>query len=342
MGALPNMKLENCTFTGNMSHLKGGAVSTASHGKMLLFRNCTFTGNTSPKGSAISHDGNPLSQYDSYELRNCIVWNGVEAIWNNTGTPMNIDYSDLQGSAESIDGPCNAIILGSSNIDADPCFVEAGYWDPNGTPEDPNDDFWVNGDCHLKSQAGRWDPTSESWVQDDVTSLCIDTGDPLDAVGFEPFPNGGIINMGGYGGTAEASKSYLGRPICETVVPGDINGDCRIDYLDVMLMTKHWLVDNTPPLPGQATNPFPADGVTDINTYITLTWTPGAETTSFDVYFGPASPGVFQANKVTPQLVLRELSGYTTYYWRVDSVSHRGKTTGQVWQFTTGKASMPR
>jgi hypothetical protein len=40
-----------------------------------------------------------------------------------------------------------------------------------------------------------------------VTSPCIDAGDPNGSIGWEPFPNGGVINMGAYGGTAEASKS---------------------------------------------------------------------------------------------------------------------------------------
>jgi len=99
---------------------------------------------------------------------------------------------------------------GPGNVEVDPCFVDAGYWDPNGTPDDPNDDYFVEGDYHLKSQAGRWDPARESWVQDEVTSPCIDAGDPNSPIGEEPFPNGGRINMGAYGGTAEASKSNLG------------------------------------------------------------------------------------------------------------------------------------
>ena len=69
--------------------------------------------------------------------------------------------------------------------------------------------MWVDGDYHLKSEAGRWDPVSESWVIDNVTSLCIDAGDPNSLVGDEPAPNGDRINMGAYGGTAEASKSYM-------------------------------------------------------------------------------------------------------------------------------------
>jgi L-ascorbate metabolism protein UlaG (beta-lactamase superfamily) len=78
------------------------------------------------------------------------------------------------------------------NINADPLFADAD-----------------NGDLHLKSQAGRYDPVSESWITDDVTSPCIDAGDPNTPVGDEPEPNGRIINMGTYGGTAEASMSPI-------------------------------------------------------------------------------------------------------------------------------------
>jgi hypothetical protein len=60
-------------------------------------------------------------------------------------------------------------------------------------------------------------------------------------IGYEPFPNGGRINMGAYGGTSEASKSYFGKPVCETIVAGDINGDCKVDEADLEIMMLHWL-----------------------------------------------------------------------------------------------------
>ena len=110
---------------------------------------------------------------------NSIVYfngDGAAQIVNITGT---VTYSDVQGSFQ-----------GTGNIDADPLFA------------DPD-----NGDYHLKSQIGRWDPDSEAWISDDVTSPCIDAGDPGSAVGLEPNPNGSVINMGAYGGTARASKS---------------------------------------------------------------------------------------------------------------------------------------
>ena len=118
---------------------------------------------------------------------------------------------------------------GETDISVDPLFA------------DPN-----NGDYHLESQAGRWDPKTQNWVKDDVTSPCIDAGDPSTRIGLEPFPNGGRVNMGAYGGTAEASKSYFGKPVCEMIVAGDINGDCRVDFYDLAIMAGNWLRRESP------------------------------------------------------------------------------------------------
>ena len=116
----------------------------------------------------------------------------------------------------------------------------------------------TNGDYHLRSQAGRWEPATQAWIKDDVTSPCIDAGDMSSPIGLELFPNGGIVNMGAYGGTAEASKSYFGEPVCETIIVGDVNGDCKIDFVDFQIMAHHWLEDNTPvPPPPQPLHPPP-------------------------------------------------------------------------------------
>jgi hypothetical protein len=60
---------------------------------------------------------------------------------------------------------------------------------------------------HLRSAGGRWDAAVEQWIDDAVTSPCVDAGDPLDPVGEEPAPNGGRANIGAYAGTIEASRS---------------------------------------------------------------------------------------------------------------------------------------
>ena len=47
--------------------------------------------------------------------------------------------------------------------------------------------------------------------------------------------------MGAYGGTAEANISYFGGPVYETLIAGDINGDCRVDFADFEIMAVHRL-----------------------------------------------------------------------------------------------------
>jgi len=225
-----NPTIINCIFSGNSAGKVGGGIENAS-GSMVL-TNCTFAGNSAQNGKALAC-GYYQQEFSSGNLQgiNCILCDGGDEIfWAPTYSKVDITYSDIKGG-----------MPGEGNIDADPCFANPGYWDPNGTPEDANDDFWVDGDYHLMSQAGRWDPNSQSWVKDNVTSPCIDAGNPASPIGLEPFPNGGIINMGAYGGTAEASKSYFGEPVCETIVAGDINGDCKVDFMDFSLMAFHWL-----------------------------------------------------------------------------------------------------
>jgi len=111
----------------------------------------------------------------------------------------NIDVRD-GGNVGSITGTTYATMAewrtatgaAEGSISLDPQFVDtatdAAQWD-----------------LHLKSQAGRW--TSGGFVADDVSSPAIDAGHPRDAVGAETAPNGNRINLGVYGGTAQASRS---------------------------------------------------------------------------------------------------------------------------------------
>ena len=68
-------------------------------------------------------------------------------------------------------------------------------------------------------------------------------------IGCELFPNGGFINIGAYGGTSKASKSYFAEPVCEAIVAGDINGDGHVNRADLEIMALHWTDDVSLPLP---------------------------------------------------------------------------------------------
>lgn len=106
--------------------------------------------------------------------------------------------------------------------------------------------------------------------------------------------------------------------------------------------------------PEKAMLPAPFDGAEQIATDVSLSWTAGDGATSHDVYLGTdsalvaaattASAGIFRVNQAgttfTPNV---ELTGATTYFWRIDEVNANGRTKGDVWSFSTiaGQATDP-
>ena len=217
----------NCVFAGNLAAFRGGAVYDRESATVLM--NCTLTGNIALDGGGICSTGSDL------QLVNCIAWGNLA----NTGTDETAQVK-VDGGALSVEYCCIAgwtgVLGGAGNFDADPCFADAGYWDDHSTPDDADDDSWVNGDYHLKSEAGRWDPNSGSWALDTVTSLCIDAGDPNSDWTAELWPHGKRVNMGAYGGTTQASMS-----LSNVGNISDYNNDGRVDGNDLRIFARRWL-----------------------------------------------------------------------------------------------------
>jgi len=95
------------------------------------------------------------------------------------------------------------------------------------------------------------------------------------------------------------------------------------------------------PLPGQASNPNPANGATNVSISADLSWTAGSNAVSHDVYFGTTSPPPFIHNQTSTTFNPGTMASYTTYYWRIDEVNPSGTTTGTVWTFRTGGLEPP-
>jgi hypothetical protein len=221
-----NTQLRNCLIVGNAASKEGGGIYCDDGDHQII--NCTIIGNRT--GERETGGGILFGFSGTSLLKNSVLWQNRAGQTDNEIRlsasilpTMRVQVTNSLIGKEPNDISIIFDTISGQWLTEDPLFVNTGYWDPNGTPEDLSDDFWIDGDYHLKSQAGRWDPNSKSWVMDDVTSPCIDAGDPNNPVGDEPEPNGGRINMGAYGGTSEASKSYFGQPN-ETVIAGSIVG----------------------------------------------------------------------------------------------------------------------
>ncbi|MEN6335336.1 MAG: hypothetical protein ABFE01_13890 [Phycisphaerales bacterium] len=218
---------EGCLIVGNYAvantRFGGDGGGMMVEGANCEIRNCTIAGNRA------GYSGGGIAfWYASGVVSNSIVWGNTFHLGRGAEIAVASSRDDVRlggvrkriaighsmigsGDAEDFGLIGDVGALAGEWLAGDPCFVRAGHWDPNGTAVDPlfgaSDDFWVDGDYHLKSEAGHWDSASRSWIADDVTSPCVDAGDPNSPVGEEPQPNGGQINMGVYGGTGEASRS---------------------------------------------------------------------------------------------------------------------------------------
>jgi parallel beta-helix repeat protein len=190
--------LTNCTIINNSASPIGGGMFNQSSSATLT--NCTFSGNSGRGIFCASGD---------MTLTNCILWgDSPDEIQVFAGTST-ITFSDIQGG-----------FGGEGNIDTDPCFA------------DPN-----SGDYHLKSEAGRWDANEGRWAKDDVTSPCIDAGDPNSDWTAELWPHGKRVNMGAFGGTPQASMS-----LSTAGNVADINDDDAVNGRDLRIFMDMWLI----------------------------------------------------------------------------------------------------
>ena len=165
-------------------------------------------------------------------IDSCVVWsNRASALYFGDAVGINVSNSVLQASGAGnycYASPTNVNLgadyndlaianggqVGSINgmqYEKLPQWVQGMVLDRHSLSTDPLFNDSTNGDFHLRSAAGRYQPGT-GWVQDPVTggadfSPLIDMGSPRRAWSNEPEPNGGRMNIGLYGNTSQASMS---------------------------------------------------------------------------------------------------------------------------------------
>lgn len=137
-----------------------------------------------------------------------------------------------------------------------------------------------------------------------------------------------IVNFEDFAILAYQWLQAPGIPSADVVPEG---GDGEVQELDRAVILEGWL--KSPP--SRATGPEPDDEATTVSITADLSWTTDSDVTSYDVYFGTSSPGTFQDNQTATTFEPGTMAMATKYYWRIDTVSSYGKTTGEVWSFTT-------
>lgn len=219
-----NPIVANCIISGNSAGQRGGGLY--AYWSSPTFVNCTVVGNIADQGGGIGcfRESNPA-------VINCIVRDNIAeygnqlalintlGIWGvNIPTSMTVSHSNIQGGADQayVEIDCN-LIWEQGNIDLDPNFPDPGCWnDPNTDPKDPNDDFFVVGNYHLRP-----------------TSPCIDIGDNASLpttsttdIDDEPRIFNDIVDMG--------ADEFVTNP-------ADFNVDGIVAFGDLIVLAFEWL-----------------------------------------------------------------------------------------------------
>ena len=239
------------------------AVDAASDGQQVLVRPGLYSEEVVFKGKAITVrgiEGAPILEAPDAEavlfyygegpdsvLKNFIIRNSYTAVFlaGSSPTISNVTIVDnifgVAAYGDSDPDIASSIFWNSAGADMPGCRAAYSRTDDLGDgrgniTDDPMFADPDNGDYHLRSQRGRYWPQLDMWVLDDVTSPCIDAGDPAVNTADEPEPNGRRINMGAFGGTEQAGLSP-DEPQCE----GDFNDDGWLSPSDVSILVNRLL-----------------------------------------------------------------------------------------------------
>jgi hypothetical protein len=160
------------------------------------------------------------------------------------------------------------------------------------------------------------------------------------------YKDGSDVNSTGYTGMIDYRKWYE-----NFVIGARDNGDYafngKID--DVRFYNRTLSAEEIEQLcqigfAGKAYAPNPVDGATGVDTNVVLSWSPGKDATSHDVYLGTDYNDVNYANIFSPEYQGNFDVNYwdpcgldicTTYYWRIDEVNEPNLWKGDVWSFIT-------
>jgi hypothetical protein len=180
--------LSHNVWRNNHAPLYGGAVFVDEAAKVSMVHELLYNNTSGGSGSAIYVDEHYNHEPSILYMDNCTVSGNTSSgaalyvqasnvcvqnsiFWNNGS-----DFEVVDGGHLTVNYTLTQQnFVGTGNISSDPLFTNAS-----------------TGDFHLQSN-----------------SPAIDAGNPFSDFSKEPAPNGGRVNLGHYGNTAEASKSAI-------------------------------------------------------------------------------------------------------------------------------------
>jgi hypothetical protein len=207
-----NIITGNSATTNDAGGVLAESYSSSGAAGQVIMTNNTVTGNSAGGyGGGVyfyiygGGVGGEVHCYNNIVWGNTATTGGDVYLSKGSGSAYGYNNDGHDAAGSNWDG-------GDGNIDADPLFIDPGYWDDNGTPSDPSDDFWVDGDYHLRPG-----------------SPCIDMGfNSAPAIPDYDFDGDARIIDGNHDSTATVD---MGADEFARVPPTDFDGDGVPDIL---------------------------------------------------------------------------------------------------------------
>ena len=191
----------NCVFMGNFAVIAAGAVECFDDSDPDVI-NCTFVDNVANSGGAIR----VFDPSSTPTVTNCILWGNQNGQITNFGG-VSVSYCDIEGGW-----------VGSTNIDADPMFIDPFNGDLRLSPGSPCIDRANNAAVPVGITT---DLDGNPRFVDDPDTPAV--GQPLECL---------VVDMGAY-------EFQVGPTEC---CPGDCSGDNdgNVGIVDFLALLGQW------------------------------------------------------------------------------------------------------
>ncbi|MBN2594323.1 MAG: hypothetical protein JXA81_12515 [Sedimentisphaerales bacterium] len=281
-------------------------------------------------------------------------FDGVETrkgdVWSFQTTPLGLGAVVLE-IWDNIAGGSLSDLTGDSRYPAQPDSTQSITelaWDPDADNYGGRIYGWL-----YPPQTGDY----IFWIASDNDSeLWLSTNDDPENVEL-------IASISGWTGANEWNKfaSQMSEPVSLTTgskyyvmaiwVEGTGGDHCIVAWQGPGIEKRTIIAGDylSPYEPVSAYGPNPGDGAVGVKRAPTLTWKPGIQAASHEIYFGTDEEAVRNATMASPEYVgpltlgsesyePGKLAWESTYYWRIDEVNELNPDSpwkGNVWSFTS-------
>ncbi len=204
-GVSRTVTLESCTMAYNMCGSLKGAAGVNVKNATVNIHNSIFYGNLIPAASEMDND---VAAVENAKIN--ISWTMMDHEPTGTGVTCENLVVGVPQFVTGLEEFLGCVYTGDKEGAIVYPKVDMDTFDMRFKTDAETIAKVVNMDVHVLSKHGYYKNDGKRYSGAEVSSAAIDAGDPASAYEKEEKPNGERINLGVYGNTAQAARSFGG------------------------------------------------------------------------------------------------------------------------------------